>query len=366
MYLKELLLNDFRNYSRLYIQPHPELNFITGPNATGKTNLLEAVFYSGLGRTIRGLERDLIRWGADRARLKAVYHLTGGTVEVETEITNDGKKKMLVDGADYGRQDLPGRFGIVLFRPDDLQIIKGPPAQRREFIDNDLGVMEPLYRDNLVKYRRVLAHRNYMLRSEGENNRETLRIWDEQLYLYGSLLLFDRLKLFKKFFPLVRKCYHEISGAGEELAIKYLSTIKLSGVDTPQQIARAFEAEGNARHKEELYKRQTIVGPHRDDLVFYLNGKDVKQYGSQGQIRSVVLALKTAQMKMFNLETGEQPVLLLDDVLMELDRSRQEYLLEMVGGRRQAFITSATGKENFNRYQGKIYLVDGLEIKEEK
>lgn len=364
MYLKEISLTDFRNYERLLVRPHRELNFVTGPNARGKTNFLEAVFFSGLGRSFRGNDRDVIRWGADRALLRAVFEIANSTFNVDADISSDGKKKLLIDGADNGRRDLPGRFGIILFKPDDLQIIKGSPAQRRDYIDSDLGIMEPLYRDALLKYRRVLAHRNNVLRNGGEPLGDTLKVWNEQLYNYGGRVLYFRLKLLKKFFPLVKQAYGDISGADEELEIRYLSTITLSGTATMDQITGEFAAEGKARQKEELYKKQTVIGPHRDDVVFYLNGKDVKQFGSQGQIRSLVLALKTAQMKMFRNETGEHPVLLLDDVFTELDEFRQRYLIEMIDGQMQTFITSAAGREKINRYRGKIYLVDGFGMKE--
>jgi len=364
LYLKEIRIMDFRNYANLRVQPHQELNFITGPNARGKTNFLESVFFAGLGRTFRGHDRDIIRWDANRASVQAFFSLADSTVEVKAEIANEGKKKILINGAENGRQDMPGCFGIVLFKPDDLQIIKGSPGLRRDFIDNDLGVIEPLYRDTLYKYRRVLAHRNNLLRAGGDMGGENISIWNEQLYLYGAQVLSLRIRLLKKFFPLAKKAYSEISGAGEELGMRYLSTVKLSGTADAEQIAKDFRAEGKVREREELYKKQTTIGPHRDDLVFYLNGKDVRQFGSQGQVRSIVLALKTAQMRMFYHDTGEKPILLLDDVLMELDEARQHYLVDMIGDQIQTFITSATGKEKFSGQQGKIYLVDGFGFKE--
>lgn len=364
MYLKEVRINDFRNYNNLRVQPHRELNFITGPNARGKTNFLESIFFAGLGRTFRGHDRDIIKWDANRASVQAFFYLADCTVEVKAEIASEGKKKILINGADNGRQDMPGCFGIVLFKPDDLQIIKGSPGLRRDFIDNDLGVIEPMYRNTLNKYRRVLAHRNNLLRVGGDMCGENIEIWNEQLYLYGAQVLSLRIRLLKKFYPLVKKAYSEISGAGEELGMRYLSTVKLSNSADAEQITKDFTAEGKAREREELYKKQTIIGPHRDDLVFYLNGKDVRQFGSQGQIRSVVLALKTAQMRLFYQDTGEEPILLLDDVLMELDEARQHYLMDMISGQIQTFITSSTGKEKFSGLQGKIYLVDGFGMKE--
>ncbi|MCG8402814.1 MAG: DNA replication/repair protein RecF [Firmicutes bacterium] len=365
MFLEKIELVSFRNYIRLSVQPHRELNFITGRNARGKTNFLEAVFFAGSGASFRHNDRNMIRWGEDYARVEAVFGLTGGVVTVKAEIQSEGGKKLLVDGAGGGRRQLPGRFGIVLFRPDDLQIIKGSPSQRRDFIDNDLGLIEPLYRDALTKYRRVLFQRNNLLRTVRENSVGAMQVWNEQFYRYGAQLLLMRMRLLKKFFPLVCQSYLDIAGDGEKIEMKYLSTVKLSGEKAVEQIIKDFAAEGKAREREELYKKQTVVGPHRDDMVFYLDGKDVRQFGSQGQIRSLVLALKAAQMHMFHRETGEQPILLLDDVLMELDAARQQYLMHnIIGGGRQTFVTSATGIENFCRQKGKIYLVDGYGMKE--
>lgn len=363
MYLEKINIKNFRNYTRLNLQPHRRLNFITGPNARGKTNFLEAIFFAALGRTFRGYERDMIKWGTNLTSIQAFFSFNGYTVEVKINLNREGKKKIIVNGADNGRHDLPGRFGIILFKPDDLQIIKGSPALRRDFIDYDLSVIEPLYKDMFNKYRRVLAHRNNLLRA-GKFSGADMEIWNQQLYLFGAQLLSMRIRLLKKFFPLVKSAYAEISGTGEKLDMRYLSTVTVTGSSEVEQIAKDFSAEGKAREKEEINKKQTVVGPHRDDLVFYINGRDARHFGSQGQIRSIILSLKVAQMKLFFLETNIKPILLLDDVLMELDEVRQRYLLNLIDNEIQTFITSATGKEKFNGYQGKIYLIDGFGIKE--
>jgi len=365
LYLQEISLINFRNYAKLRVNPHRELNLIIGANARGKTNFLEAIYFAALGRTFRGFDRDLIKWDTNQTLVQAIFNLTDGTAEVKAAVNTAGKKKIAVNGADYGRREMPGCFGIVLFKPDDLQMIKGAPGLRRDFIDNDLGVLEPGYRHTLHKYRRILAHRNNLLRTGGEKDRAELAVWTEQLYLYGAQLLVMRVKLLKKFFPLAKESYAEISGAAEELGMRYLATVKMSGVAEPEQIMKDFAAEGKAREKEELYKKQTVIGPHRDDVVFYLNGREIRQFGSQGQIRSVVLALKTAQMKFFEHETREKPILLLDDVFMELDGARQDYLVRMLSGEIQTFLTSTTGRGKFNGQQGRIYLANGFGLEEE-
>ncbi len=364
MFLKKITVTNFRNYDFTGINPGPGINFITGPNAAGKTNFLEAVFFIGRGYSFRNSYRDMIKWGKSTASVVALFDLHKRSVEIKAEVNLDGRKNLLVDGVENKRHDLPGRFGIILFRPDDLQIIKGPPVQRRNFLDNELCIVEPFYREVLSRYRRVLVHRNNLLRNGPYINKDLLGIWNEELFKYGSQLLYMRVKLLKKFFPLVKKAYNDLAGNKEKLEMKYLSTVRISAEPDLEKITNYFRTEGKAREKEELYKGQTILGPHRDDMAFYLDGVDARQYASQGQVRSIVLAIKTAQVRFLEQLTGEQPILLLDDVLMELDEYRQNYLMNMICGKIQSFITSALGLEKFRHYEGKIYLVDGCKIRE--
>ncbi len=367
MLLKKITLLNFRNYGKLEWEPCGGMNLITGPNAQGKTNLLEAIFFSGLGYSFRRRDRDVVRWGYSSATIQASYRLLHADVDVHVDIDSEGRKKIYVNGVDdTGRDMLPGRrSGVVLFRPDDLQIIKGPPARRREFIDNDLGLVEPVYRSSLQSYRRVVLQRNNLLRAGGGPSSETLKIWNEYFYRCGADVLARRIGILKKFFPLVRRMYDHIAGNGEELDMKYMSTVKITGAHDARQLAADFAAEGKAREKEELYKKQTLIGPHRDDIVFFLNKKDIRYFGSQGQIRSLVLALKAAQMELFRQTTGEQPVLLLDDVLMELDGRRQNCLMQLFSSEVQSFATSTQLTGAIARRAGGVYLINGGIIKEE-
>lgn len=364
MILKKIKLIDFRNYNNLYWEPYAGTNFINGSNAQGKTNLLEAIYFSGLGFSFRKKDRDVIKWDSLNTSLQATYEFKDMLLDVNTNISNDGKKKILINGAEDGRRYLPGHLGIVLFRPDDLEIIKGSPAKRRNFIDNELGIMDPFYQRSLKQFRRVVEQRNNLLRMGGKKNQETLKVWNEHFYQYGTDIIYGRIKILKKFFPIVRSMYKNISGFDEELEIKYLSTIKISGETDIKEIADNFNVEGKNREKEELLKKQTLFGPHRDDLGFFLNNKDVRHYASQGQIRSIVMALKTAQLKLFHLETGEYPILLLDDVLMELDIKRQEYLMQLITGKVQSFSTSTVIPDKINQYVDRVYFINKGVMKE--
>lgn len=364
MFLTKLELVNFRNYEKLQWEPHHGINFITGPNAQGKTNLLEAVYFSGMGFSFRNKDKDTVRWGLTKTSLRGTYQLKDIMIDITADIHTEGKKKLLINGAEDGRKYLPGRFGIVLFRPDDLHIIKGPPSRRRDFIDQDISIIDPVYRKSLRQYKRVIEQRNNLLRFGGKNNIETLKIWNEHFFQYGSEVLSKRIKLLKRFFPLVREMYAGITGNCEELEIKYLSTIKIIGTDQ-EQIINSFIAEGKTREREEFYKKQTLFGPHRDDVVFLINNKDARHFGSQGQIRSIALALKTAQLKLFKMEIGENPILLLDDVLMELDNQRQQYLMKLIDDKIQSFITSTTLTEKINQYVDRVYFINNGTVKEE-
>ncbi|KAF1085904.1 DNA replication and repair protein RecF [Sporotomaculum syntrophicum] len=361
MILKNLNINSFRNYKTLHWEPHPGINLITGLNAQGKTNLLEAIYYSGLGYSFRKKASDVINWQSKNASIKAVYQLNNINMDISLHINHD-EKKLLINGSEEKRKFLPGRFGIVLFKPDDLQIIKGPPSIKRDFIDRDIGMLEPVYLRDLMQYRRVVEQRNYLLRN-GIRNNDSFHVWSESFYQYGSKVLSGRIKLLQKYIPLVQKTYALITGGNEELEMKYLSTLKITSNTNIEQIIQQFKSEGKTRQKEELYKKQTTFGPHRDDIIFLVNNKDARYYASQGQIRSIVLALKTAQITLFYNENGEYPILLLDDVLMELDDQRQQYLFKLISNHVQSFITTTQMGKNSN-YVNRVYLINNGKIRE--
>ncbi|WP_051273497.1 DNA replication/repair protein RecF [Desulfotruncus alcoholivorax] len=363
MFLNELLLKDFRNYLEINFSPDQGINIITGPNAQGKTNLLEAIFISGMGFSFRLKDKDVVRWGSEQSILKSSYQLDGFTVDVHIQVKFDGFKKILINGTENDRKNLPGHYGIILFRPEDLHIIKGPPSQRRDFIDYDIGSINPVYRKLIQQYKRIILHRNNLLRRGGYRQDE-FKIWNEEFYRYGAEVLYRRIKLLKNYFPLVRDIYAVIAGKNEILDMKYLSSAKISGSTSIDQIINDFIIEGKSREKEEIYKKQTLFGPHRDDITFLLNNKDIRNFGSQGQVRSVVLALKAAQMELFKRQSGQNPIMLLDDVLMELDENRQNYLIKLISGNNQAFITTTEIPKTISRHVDRIYFINRGTIEE--
>lgn len=362
MILKSININYFRNYNTLHWEPHPGINLITGLNAQGKTNLLEAIYYSGLGYSFHKKASEVINWQSDTASISVVYQINNINMDITMHISHH-EKKILINGSEGKRKLLPGRFGIILFKPDDLQIIKGPPAMKRDFIDREIGILEPVYLKNLLQYRRVVEQRNNLLRN-GFRNNDSFHIWNESFYQYGAQVLSRRIKLLQKYIPLVQKAYALITGGHEELEMKYLSTLKITGNTKLEQIIKAFIGEGKTRQKEELYKKQTVFGPHRDDVSFLINNKDARYYASQGQIRSIVLALKIAQINLFYYENGEYPILLLDDVLMELDEQRQQYLLKLISNHIQSFITTTSYMDEISKYANRVYLINNGILRE--
>jgi len=356
--LKKININCFRNYNALYWEPHPGINLITGLNAQGKTNLLEAIFFSGLGFSFRKKVSDVVNWHSKHASIKSTYQLNNIDMDILINIDYENGKRLFINGLEEKRKFLPGNLYIVLFKPDDLQLIKGPPSLKRDFIDHDIGIIEPLYFKNLLQYRRVVEQRNNLLRT-GVTSNDSFQTWNESFYQYGAKVLAGRINLLKKYIPLVRKIYSGITGGQEELEMKYLSTLKITDKTDVEQIILEFMSEGRTRQKEELFKKQTIFGPHRDDLIFLINNKDARYYASQGQIRSIVLALKIAQINLFYNENGEYPILLLDDVLMELDEQRQEYLLKLISNHLQCFITTTTEPfAKISNYINRVYLIN--------
>lgn len=369
MYVEHLYLKSFRNYLELDWSPHPGFNLITGANAQGKTNLLEAIFYGLRGFSFRaGRDRELINFGSASAHLKISASGSAGPFNVDVTIPASGRKKVLINGLPAVKEFNVNRPGVVLFRPEDLNIVKGSPAERRHCLDTELGALSSSYCFHHRHYRRALVQRNGLLRtcrSHGIHHR-LIDVWSEQLVEHGAALLASRLSLLKKLSPLVRQKYRQLAGDGEDVEVRYLSSVRLSSTAGPEEILASFRGGLKSVRQRELSAGQTLLGPHRDDVVFLINGVDARYFGSQGQQRTIVLALKMALLELQKRETGEQPVLLLDDVLTELDEFRQDFLLREISGAGQVFLTTtrkrAGGEKIF--YDAVINIRDGKIIKE--
>ncbi|MFX4262953.1 DNA replication/repair protein RecF [Pelotomaculum propionicicum] len=353
MYLKRLEIANFRNYSSQVIEPDNFFNVFSGSNAQGKTNLLESIFLSCTGKSFRTQrEAEIISWQKDFSYINSLFETDSRQVEVRVELL-PGKKKIGVNGVLTRGYPL-GWPGVVLFKPEDLVLVKGSPFERRRFLDLEFGPFLPQYNHLLGQYNRVLFQRNNLLRDikEKKSKSDSLQVWNDQLCRYGARLLSLRIKIFKDLSPLIRNIHHDLTGKQEDLDIRYLSSLKLNMPSSEDDLYGQFQKGLREVEEEEIKRSQTLIGPHRDDFALYINDKDARTYGSQGQQRTIVLTLKISQILHWHKEIGEYPILLLDDVLFELDEGRRRALLNRVRGFVQTFVTSTgehkiTVKDNF-------------------
>jgi len=343
MWLRELFLANFRNLTELRLMLHPKINVLAGENAQGKTNLLESISFLCGGRSFRTRsEAEAVQWGKN-------YCVVGGRVlcaesEKHLKISVDLNRNTRIYSIDRvvrDRQDYLGKLVTVLFTPDDLQLVKGGPQGRRRYLDEEISKVSPLYEAELARYQHILRQRNQFLRSCRKRRpaRSEMEVWDEALAKTASLILRKRAAAVHRLSLLARLAHRRLTGGLENLEISYRSTVPFMETDDEKHLAEAMLAGLAANLSQELSFGITLLGPHRDDLQITLNRQDARHFASQGQIRTLVLALKLAELEFIKGETGEFPVLLFDDVFSELDETRRRLLLEAVDGRAQTFVT---------------------------
>ena len=339
MWLEKLQLRHFRNYDQLDIEFHQGLNVFLGQNAQGKTNILESIYFLALTRSHRTRsDKDLLQFEEKELSIQGLLHRTSGKLPLDINLTDKG----LVTKVNHLKQaklsNYIGHLNVVLFAPEDLQLIKGAPALRRKFIDVELGQIKPVYLSDLSNYNHVLKQRNTYLKSTEKVDMDFLSVLDYQLADYGSRVIQHRIDFLKKLEEFGSRKVAEISGQKEELRIDYLSSVSLTD---SVNLVDDFLTDLEKSRKRDLFKKNTGVGPHRDDIAFFINGMNA-HYGSQGQHRSLVLSLKLAEIELMKEITREYPILLLDDVMSELDNSRQVKLLETITDKIQTFITTTS------------------------
>ncbi len=339
MKVNSLLLDQYRNIDHMEFSPVSGVNVIYGENAQGKTNLLEAIWlFTGL-RSFRGSkEKEQVRFGQKQARLEMNYF--NDVREQTAVITINEKKKASVGGVSYPScSALCGEFLGVIFSPGHLSLIQGGPTERRKFLNQALCQLRPNYAGKMTQYHHILQQRNILLKDITYHSEllDTLDVWDETLAALSASLIWARKQYLTELTGNLKEFYGGISGGREEISLSYLSAGPLEGTSEAQLQEEMKLLIQNSR-KEDLIAGYTTVGPHRDDLEIRLNGLPAKNFGSQGQQRSCALSLKMAEAAIVHKTTGKQPVALLDDVMSELDSSRQDYLLNHIEGW-QVFIT---------------------------
>ncbi len=341
MFIKNLSFENYRNLQNSSLSPSPDINIIYGNNAQGKTNLLESMWLLTGGRSFRGAkDRELIAFDQKFAKVKASFFSTNREQTVEILIQNNRRTPFLNGIQKNYMSEIIGSFCAVIFSPNHLTLVKNGPDERRNFIDSALCQIKPSYAMFLSRYRKVLNQRNALLKAirQDISLKDTLDVWNERLANEGSLIAFHRYAYMKEFSKLSSKFYQGISDNTEtlETACKtgYHSTPDMPRDELKNCILNAIRQ----KQDEDIYLGYTLKGVHRDDMNIKINSKDARSYASQGQQRSAVLSMKLAEAELLQRSKGESPVILLDDVLSELDRQRQDYLIHRLNGF-QVFIT---------------------------
>ncbi|KEQ22168.1 DNA replication/repair protein RecF [Paenibacillus tyrfis] len=350
MQLKRLSLQDYRNYDQMEFQTDNMVNIIVGPNAQGKTNLLESIFVLALTKSHRThQDKELIRWNASSTLLHAEVEKRYGTVQLDLSISQQGKKAK-VNGLEQKKlSNFIGALNVVMFAPEDLEIVKGSPGIRRRFLDMEIGQVYPSYLYDLSQYNKILQQRNNYLKQlfSSPGKASMLDVWNEQLMQFGVKIMKKRQSFIKKLQAWAEKIHAGITNGSEQLRIEYDCTLSHALEQEDAVLFDYFMIKLSQVKDQELRRGVSLVGPHRDDLRFYINDKEVQTFGSQGQQRTTALSLKLAEIELIREEVGEYPLLLLDDVLSELDRYRQTQLIETFQRKVQTFITT-TGIESID------------------
>lgn len=341
MIVKELSFENFRNLENNMVFPSDGINVIYGDNAQGKTNILECLWLFTGGRSFRGAkENELIKFDKDFSKIRLKFEAREREQELRLMIKS-GKRYVELNGVSKRYiSEIMGSFCCVVFSPNHLTLIKNGPDERRRFIDAAICQIKPLYSAALSKYQKILKERNALIKDIKYHSElmDMLEIWDERLALQGAIVSRERISYMKVFSEYCSEFYEGISKGSEKMEISY----KLSYGDEPIEDASSLKAMLRDKliktQQSDIYQGYTSCGPHRDDLLVMIDGKNARNFGSQGQQRSAVLAMKLAEASVLKLESGEQPVILLDDVLSELDLKRQDYLLNELSDK-QVFIT---------------------------
>lgn len=362
MKIKSLKLKNYRNYDLLNLEFDEKANIFYGDNAQGKTNILEAVYLTGTTKSHRGSkDRDLIKFEKDEAHIEAVIEKKKISYQVDLHLKKNSPKGIAINKMPIRKAgELFGIVNFVFFSPEDLNIIKNGPAERRRFIDLELSQLDKIYLNNLANYNRIVNQRNHLLKDIGFDNKknlmETLEIWDLQLIEYGNRIIERRKQFINDMNLIVSSVHKRLTGNKEDIKIIY----------EPSNGNMTLEQAVKKSRKKDLKIKSTSTGPHRDDICIMYETIDIRKFGSQGQQRTAALSLKLSEIELVKRTINDTPVLLLDDVLSELDKHRQNYLLDSIDDI-QTLIT-CTGVEEFVNHRFSInkifYVHKGKVVKE--
>ncbi|MDX6154360.1 DNA replication/repair protein RecF [Marinococcus sp. PL1-022] len=347
MYVKNIRLKQYRNYGDIALQIENTVNVIVGENAQGKTNLMEAIHMLAFAKSHRtSKDRELIGWDHDFARIEASVEREQRHVDLEVILSAKGKK-VKKNGIEQKKlSEYIGACNVVMFAPEDLNLVKGGPNMRRRFIDMEIGQISPVYLHDLSKYQRILKQRNQLLKgmfpAPSREQELTLEVIDEQYIEAAVKVIQRRYGFLQQLEGWASEIHTRITQDREQLKLQYDPSANIHAEMEASVLAEQLRAELERRRENEIRRGLSLAGPHRDEMKLLVNDRDVQTYGSQGQQRTAALSLKMAEIELIRSYVGEYPILLLDDVLSELDQHRQSHLLDAIQGKVQTFVTTTS------------------------
>ena len=374
MYVTEIFLKNFRNISELRLELSDGINIFIGRNAQGKTNILESVYFSSVLRSRAAKVQELIRWNNPAAFIKIKFSKADVSQEVEIELTAERNwRRFLVNGNAAKSKDFIGCLNSVMFSPEDLFMLRSSPAGRRQFLDGEISQAAPVYFENLAKYNRIVNQRNNLLKKirDGGARQSDLIMWNEHVAQYAASVALYRILAVDRINDFANSIYKNIAAQIENFSIVY--NLKNANFDVPlkdfhsatfrKNLLEWYRKNIEEKSARDITRGNTGFGPHLDDLRFFINGRELKTYASQGQLRTAALSLKLSELEFLRTARGEYPVLLLDDVMSELDADRRTQLLEFLKWKKIQTIITATEEKYFPAKNfGKMFAVNAGKV----
>ena len=369
MYIEHLLLENYRNYEELTVQFENKVNVILGENAQGKTNMMESIYVLAMAKSHRtSNDKDLIRWDEEYAKIEGRIKKAHSSLPMQLVISKKGKKAKCNHIEQQKLSQYIGNMNVVMFAPEDLHIVKGSPQVRRRFIDMEIGQVSPIYLHDISQYQKILQQRNHYLRllqTKKQTDLAMLEILSEQFINVAAKIVLKRYEFLHQLENWAKPIHQGISRGLETLKLEYKPSADVSESHDLSKMINVYEEKFSKIMNKEIERGVTMFGPHRDDLLFFVNGRDVQTFGSQGQQRTTALSVKLAEIELIHTEINEYPILLLDDVLSELDDYRQSHLLNTIQGKVQTFVTttSTDGINHQTLKEAATFTVDNGEVK---
>lgn len=346
MFIEHLYLKNYRSYEDLEIQFENKVNVILGENAQGKTNVMESIYVLAMAKSHRtSNDKDLIRWDEEYAKIEGQVQKAHGSLPMQLVISKKGKKAKCNHIEQQKLSQYVGNMNVIMFAPEDLHLVKGSPQIRRRFIDMEIGQVSPIYLHDISRYQKILQQRNHYLRllqTKKQTDHTMLDILTEQFIQTAVKIVSKRFEFLHLLENWAKPIHKGISRGLETLEIEYKPSADVSEQQDLSKMIKVYEEKFAKIKHREIERGVTMFGPHRDDLLFFVNGRDVQTFGSQGQQRTTALSVKLAEIELIYSEINEYPLLLLDDVLSELDDFRQSHLLNTIQGKVQTFVTTTS------------------------